>query len=109
MRRSGRSEAWYRVRFGSGRSLVRIQSPRPLVPIIRRLRDLFDVRWTVGDLVCFHTAHKLVLMAHSLPGYARRGRSAQRRRHPYRLFEGTGDLDRRRVGNDTHAHQARAN
>ena len=27
---SGRSEAWYRVRFGSGRSLVRIQSPRPL-------------------------------------------------------------------------------
>ncbi len=26
---SGRSEAWYRVRFGSGRSLVRIQSPRP--------------------------------------------------------------------------------
>ena len=29
--RSGRSEAWYRVRFGSGRSLVRIQSPRPLI------------------------------------------------------------------------------
>ena len=31
--RSGRSEAWYRVRFGSGRSLVRIQSPRPSNPV----------------------------------------------------------------------------
>src|SRR5450759_2075357 len=40
MRTSGRSEAWYRVRFGSGRSLVRIQSPRPLVPIVRLVPDL---------------------------------------------------------------------
>ena len=31
----------------------------------RRLRDLFHGRWTVGDLVRFHTAHKLVLLAHS--------------------------------------------
>jgi uncharacterized protein YbgA (DUF1722 family)/uncharacterized protein YbbK (DUF523 family) len=40
----------------------------------RRLRDLFDSRWTVGDLVRFHTAHKLVLMAHSVPAYTRLGR-----------------------------------
>jgi len=29
-----------------------------------RLRALFDGRWTVGDLVRFHTAHKLTLLAH---------------------------------------------
>lgn len=29
-----------------------------------RLRALFDGRWTVGDLVRFHTAHKLALLAH---------------------------------------------
>jgi uncharacterized protein YbgA (DUF1722 family)/uncharacterized protein YbbK (DUF523 family) len=40
----------------------------------RRLRDLFDGRWTIGDLVRFHTAHKLVLMAHSPTAYARLGR-----------------------------------
>ena len=40
----------------------------------RRLRDLFESRWTVGDLVTFHTAHKLVLMAHSVPAYGRLGR-----------------------------------
>ena len=40
----------------------------------RRLGDLFQPHWTVGDLVRFHTAHKLVLMAHSLPAYARLGR-----------------------------------
>jgi uncharacterized protein YbgA (DUF1722 family)/uncharacterized protein YbbK (DUF523 family) len=40
----------------------------------RRLRDLFATRWTVGDLVRFHTAHKLVVMAHSLPAYQRLGR-----------------------------------
>jgi uncharacterized protein YbgA (DUF1722 family)/uncharacterized protein YbbK (DUF523 family) len=40
----------------------------------RRLRDLFESRWTVGDLVRFHTAHKLVLLAHSTQAYARLGR-----------------------------------
>ena len=40
----------------------------------RRLRDLFESRWSIGDLVRFHTAHELVLMAHSLPAYARLGR-----------------------------------
>ncbi|MGH9143287.1 MAG: YbgA family protein [Vicinamibacterales bacterium] len=40
----------------------------------RRLRDLFEARWTVGDLVLFHTAHKLVLLAHSTPAYTRLGR-----------------------------------
>jgi uncharacterized protein YbbK (DUF523 family) len=40
----------------------------------RRLRDLFESRWTVGDLVRFHTAHKLVLLAHSTQAYNRLGR-----------------------------------
>ena len=40
----------------------------------RRLRDLFESRWTVGSLVRFHTAHKLVLMAHSPAAYSRLGR-----------------------------------
>ena len=37
----------------------------------RRLRDLFESRWTLGDLVRFHTAHKLVLLAHSTAAYTR--------------------------------------
>jgi uncharacterized protein YbgA (DUF1722 family) len=44
----------------------------------RRLRDLFESPWTVADLVRFHTAHELVLMAHSLPAYARLGRLVAR-------------------------------
>jgi uncharacterized protein YbgA (DUF1722 family)/uncharacterized protein YbbK (DUF523 family) len=40
----------------------------------RRLRDLFTSRWTIGDLVQFHTAHKLVLLAHSVPAYTQLGR-----------------------------------
>jgi uncharacterized protein YbgA (DUF1722 family)/uncharacterized protein YbbK (DUF523 family) len=40
----------------------------------RRLRDLFEKRWTLGDLVQFHTAHKLVLLAHSTQAYTRLGR-----------------------------------
>lgn len=40
----------------------------------RRIRSLFSGRWTVGDLVSFHTAHKLTLMAHSLQGYRELGR-----------------------------------
>jgi uncharacterized protein YbgA (DUF1722 family)/uncharacterized protein YbbK (DUF523 family) len=39
----------------------------------RRLRDLFEARWTTGDLVRFHTAHKLVLLAHSTEAYTRLG------------------------------------
>ena len=44
----------------------------------RRLRRLFRPRWTIGDLVRFHTAHKLVLMAHSLAAYGRLGRLVAR-------------------------------
>jgi uncharacterized protein YbgA (DUF1722 family)/uncharacterized protein YbbK (DUF523 family) len=40
----------------------------------RRLRALFDRRWTMADLVAFHTAHKLTLMAHAPAAYARLGR-----------------------------------
>lgn len=40
----------------------------------RRLRELFSGRWTIGDLVRFHTAHKLVLMAHSPQAYREIGR-----------------------------------
>lgn len=58
----------------------RLQDPRlrenfvDRVFMYRRLRSLFSGRWTVGDLVTFHTAHKLVLMAHSLSGYRDLGR-----------------------------------
>lgn len=34
-----------------------------------RLRNLFTSRWTVGSLVAFHTAQKLILMAHSPDAY----------------------------------------
>jgi uncharacterized protein YbgA (DUF1722 family) len=40
----------------------------------QRLRALFDRRWTVGDLVAFHTAQKLALMAHSPSAYRALGR-----------------------------------
>jgi uncharacterized protein YbbK (DUF523 family) len=39
-----------------------------------RLRDLFDRPWDLGALVRFHTAHKLILMAHSPEAYQRLGR-----------------------------------
>jgi uncharacterized protein YbgA (DUF1722 family)/uncharacterized protein YbbK (DUF523 family) len=39
-----------------------------------RLQALFARRWTVGDLVRFHTAHKLVLLAHEPAAYAALGR-----------------------------------
>jgi uncharacterized protein YbgA (DUF1722 family)/uncharacterized protein YbbK (DUF523 family) len=39
-----------------------------------RLARLFDGRWTVGALVAFHTAHKLILMAHWPKAYAELGR-----------------------------------
>jgi uncharacterized protein YbgA (DUF1722 family)/uncharacterized protein YbbK (DUF523 family) len=40
----------------------------------RRLRSFFSARWTLGGLVQFHTAHKLVLMAHSPKAYGELGR-----------------------------------
>jgi uncharacterized protein YbgA (DUF1722 family)/uncharacterized protein YbbK (DUF523 family) len=39
----------------------------------RRLRAMFSGRWSVGDLVRFHTAHKLTLMAHSPSAYRELG------------------------------------
>ncbi|MEP0775668.1 MAG: DUF1722 domain-containing protein [Acidobacteriota bacterium] len=39
-----------------------------------RLRQLFAGRWRLGDLVAFHTAHKLQLMAHSPQIYQALGR-----------------------------------
>jgi len=39
-----------------------------------RLRALFRGSWTSASLVRFHTAHKLLLMAHSLEGYRQLGR-----------------------------------
>ena len=35
---------------------------------------LFGKRWTLGDLVAFHTAHKLQLLAHSNEAYRKLGR-----------------------------------
>ena len=40
----------------------------------RRVRALLRGRWTVGQLVSFHTAYKLVLMAHSPQDYRELGR-----------------------------------
>ena len=40
----------------------------------RRLKSLFVPRWRLADLVAFHSAHKLLLMAHSPAAYARLGR-----------------------------------
>jgi uncharacterized protein YbgA (DUF1722 family)/uncharacterized protein YbbK (DUF523 family) len=39
-----------------------------------RLRTLFAGRWKLGELVSFHTAHKLLLMAHSPRAYVTLGR-----------------------------------
>ena len=38
-----------------------------------RLQALFRTRWSAGSLVEFHTAHKLILMAHSPDAYRRLG------------------------------------
>jgi len=40
----------------------------------RRLRDLFEADWRLRDVVAFHTAHKLQLMAHAPKAYAELGR-----------------------------------
>jgi uncharacterized protein YbgA (DUF1722 family)/uncharacterized protein YbbK (DUF523 family) len=39
-----------------------------------RLKQLFRGRWTLGDLVAFHAAHKLQLMSHSVEDNRRLGR-----------------------------------
>jgi uncharacterized protein YbgA (DUF1722 family)/uncharacterized protein YbbK (DUF523 family) len=39
-----------------------------------RVRGLSAAPWTVGDLVHFHTAHKLLLLAHAPDAYRRLGR-----------------------------------
>jgi uncharacterized protein YbgA (DUF1722 family)/uncharacterized protein YbbK (DUF523 family) len=44
----------------------------------RRLRALFRGHWTVGELVAFHTAHKLSLLAHSEVDYRALGRLVAR-------------------------------
>jgi uncharacterized protein YbgA (DUF1722 family)/uncharacterized protein YbbK (DUF523 family) len=38
------------------------------------LRRLFEKRWTIGQLVAFHSRHKLQLLAHSAEAYRRLGR-----------------------------------
>lgn len=40
----------------------------------RRLRSLFVARWTSGDVVRFHSAHKLLLLAHAPEAYRQLGR-----------------------------------
>jgi uncharacterized protein YbgA (DUF1722 family)/uncharacterized protein YbbK (DUF523 family) len=40
----------------------------------RRLREFFAERWTQSGLIAFHTAHKLVLLAHSPNTYCELGR-----------------------------------
>ncbi len=45
-----------------------------------RLRGLFSGKWNVGALVRFHTAHKLILMAHAPEAYRRLGRLVARAR-----------------------------
>jgi len=40
----------------------------------RRLTALFAARWSMGDVVRFHTAHKLTLMAHRPAAYQQLGR-----------------------------------
>jgi uncharacterized protein YbgA (DUF1722 family)/uncharacterized protein YbbK (DUF523 family) len=44
----------------------------------RRLRTLLGARWTVGDLVRFHTAEKLLLLAHEPKAYQALGRLVAR-------------------------------
>ena len=40
----------------------------------RRLQTLFGRRWSAGALVAFHTAHKMLLLAHSTTAYNALGR-----------------------------------
>lgn len=57
-----------------------------------RVRGLFAARWTVGDVVRFHTAHKLLLLAHAPEAYRQLGRLVAGARGVSR-----GDLERRYV------------
>jgi uncharacterized protein YbgA (DUF1722 family)/uncharacterized protein YbbK (DUF523 family) len=43
-----------------------------------RLQQLWQRAWTVGDLVAFHTGHKMVLLAHDEEGYRALGRLVAR-------------------------------
>jgi uncharacterized protein YbgA (DUF1722 family)/uncharacterized protein YbbK (DUF523 family) len=43
----------------------------------RRLRTFFAAKWGLGDLVKFHTAHKLLLMAHTPKAYQVLGRAVE--------------------------------
>lgn len=58
----------------------RLNDPRLLEHFVertfayRRLTALFAARWSNGDVVRFHTAHKLTLMAHRPESYRRLGR-----------------------------------
>ncbi len=52
-----------------------------------RLKELFCGRWTVGQLVAFHTSHKLLLLAHSPDAYKKMGR----------LVAGAAHADRREL------------
>ena len=47
----------------------------------RRLRSFFASRWTLGSFVQFHTAHKLILMAHSPTDYRQLGRFVANAKH----------------------------
>ena len=51
----------------------------------QRVRRLLSGKWTPADLIRFHTAHKLLLLAHSRPAYSALGRLVGR----------VGDLGRR--------------
>lgn len=56
----------------------------------RRLEDFFSAPWTLGGLVRFHTAEKLLLMAHAPQAYAALGRTvAQAKGVPRRQIEAT--------------------
>ena len=53
-----------------------------------RLRELFGAGWKVASVVAFHTAHKLILMAHSPESYRQLGRLvAGLRSMPRKEFE----------------------
>lgn len=55
----------------------------------RRLSHLFRGRWTRGQVVAFHTAHKLQLMAHSTVAYRELGRLVARLKEtPRATFRG---------------------
>lgn len=83
------------LRMGSGLFAAELLERYPLLPIeeegrlndpvlrenffvrafgYRRLRAAFSPRWTLGGLVAFHTAEKLLLRTHDLAAYRRMGR-----------------------------------